>query len=156
MRKDLKVKAIPVPEGSDHPEPPHGMGLLPIHEFTMGLIAPKGKGKTTTIINLLDFYKGYFHQIWVFSPTIKSDVKWKYAQNQETLGENTKLKQFVLDCKKKQVQKKHCCKARLRRSKIKVCYKTWIKIYCSTITRSTICGRVSGLSPCKLQKAVAS
>jgi hypothetical protein len=23
MRKDLKVKAIPVPEGSDHPEPPH-------------------------------------------------------------------------------------------------------------------------------------
>ena len=102
MRKDLKVKAIPVPEGSDHPEPPHGMGLLPIHEFTMGLIAPKGKGKTTTIINLLDFYKGYFHQIWVFSPTIKSDVKWKYAQNQETLGENTKLKQFVLDCKKKQ------------------------------------------------------
>jgi len=41
----------------------------------MGLIAPKGAGKTTVICNLLEFYKGYFHTILVFSPTILSDEK---------------------------------------------------------------------------------
>ncbi len=52
----LEIVPVPVPPGSDHPPPPYGNGLLPVHEFTMGLIAPKGKGKTTTIINLLEFY----------------------------------------------------------------------------------------------------
>lgn len=56
----LEVVPVPVPKGSDHPPPPYGNGLLPVHEFTMGLIAPKGKGKTTTIINLLEFYSVSF------------------------------------------------------------------------------------------------
>jgi len=98
----LKVSKIPTPIGSEHPDPPHGYNIMPIHEFTMGLIAPKGKGKTTTIINLLRIYRGYFHQIWVFSPTIKSDVKWKYAKDQDSLVENVALKQFVTSVKNKQ------------------------------------------------------
>lgn len=32
------------------------------------------RGKTTTIVNLLDFYKGYFHTILVFSPTVESGI----------------------------------------------------------------------------------
>lgn len=84
------VKAVPVPLGYKHPAPAYE--ALPTHEFTMGLIAPKGAGKVcffinfpTTVIclqtilisgNLLSFYKNYFHTILVFSPTIHSDEKW--------------------------------------------------------------------------------
>lgn len=69
--KAALVKPIPVPLGYKHPAPAYD--ALPTHEFTMGLIAPKGAGKTTVICNLLNFYKGYFHTILVFSPTIHSD-----------------------------------------------------------------------------------
>lgn len=93
--RPLEVVPIPVPKGSDHPPPPYGNGLLPVHEFTMGLIAPKGKGKTTTIINLLEFYSGYFHKIFVLSPTVKSDVKWKYAMKLKVLVENKPLKNWI-------------------------------------------------------------
>jgi Ni2+-binding GTPase involved in maturation of urease and hydrogenase len=71
----LEVKPIPV-SGHEHPSPPHDM--LPRHEFSMGFIAPKGAGKTTTLINLLRFYKGYFHTIVIFSPTVKNDEKWDW------------------------------------------------------------------------------
>jgi hypothetical protein len=40
MKKDvLKVKEIPVPRSSCHELPKHD--VLPSHEFTLGLIAPK-------------------------------------------------------------------------------------------------------------------
>jgi hypothetical protein len=91
----LEVVKIPTPKGSNHPEPPHGEGLLPIHEFTMGLIAPKNKGKTTTIINLLDLYKGYFHKIFILSPTVKSDEKWEFAKKMKVLAENKDLKKWI-------------------------------------------------------------
>lgn len=90
--KPLKVLPIPVPKGNDHPPIEHPQ--LMDHEFTLGkdhfykddypqpqllerdfslgLIAPKGCGKTTMICNLLMFYKKYFHTILVFSPTINS------------------------------------------------------------------------------------
>lgn len=73
-QKPLVVNPIPVPSQYKHPPPPYDQ--LPTHEFTMGLIAPKGAGKTTVICNLLHFYKNYFHTILVFSPTINSDEKW--------------------------------------------------------------------------------
>lgn len=61
----------------------------------MGLIAPKGSGKTTLIANLLDFYKGYFHDIYVFSPTLHSDEKWDYVRKRPLRGENVALKKFL-------------------------------------------------------------
>jgi hypothetical protein len=93
--RPLEVVAVPTPKGSDHEPAPHGQGLLPVHEFTMGLIAPKGKGKTTTIINLLEFYRGYFHKVFILSPTVKSDVKWKFAQRLKVLVENKPLKNWL-------------------------------------------------------------
>lgn len=39
----LIVKPIPVPKGFIHPPPKND--ILPSHEFTMGIIAPKGSGK---------------------------------------------------------------------------------------------------------------
>lgn len=75
--KSLVVKPVPVPASSHHPPAP-GDDVLPRHEFTIGIIAPKGSGKTTVIANLLQFYKGYFHTILVFSPTVASDEKWDW------------------------------------------------------------------------------
>lgn len=91
--KDLKVKPIPVPKHVMHPPAPHD--VLPKHEFTMGIIAPKGAGKTTTICNLLMFYKKYFHNIIVFSPTVASDEKWDYVKTLELLSQNEKLQKWV-------------------------------------------------------------
>jgi hypothetical protein len=58
-RKSLEVLPIPVPTKFKHPPPPND--ILPYHEFTLGLIAPKGCGKTTVICNLLEFYKVLLH-----------------------------------------------------------------------------------------------
>jgi len=88
-----KIKKVPVPD-IDHPDAPYTM--LPKHEFTMGLIAPKGSGKTTTIINLLEMYKGYFHTIYVFSPTVASDEKWDYIKNLKgVLRQNVELQNWI-------------------------------------------------------------
>lgn len=70
----LDVKPIPVPASSKHKPVPND--ILPQHPFTIGIIAPKGSGKTTVIANLLNFYRGYYHTILIFSPTVASDEKW--------------------------------------------------------------------------------
>ena len=98
--KDCQVQMIPVPAGYKHPAPVFDQ--LPTHEFTMGLIAPKGCGKTTVICNLLKFYAGYFHTILVFSPTILSDEKWDWVKAQKLLVENTPLKKWLRDQAKKE------------------------------------------------------
>lgn len=93
-RSDLKVNPVPVPVEAQHPNVPFPE-ILPQHEFTLGMIAPKGSGKTTLIANLLDFYAGYFHRITVFSPTIYSDEKWDYVRKRPLLAENVELKKFL-------------------------------------------------------------
>lgn len=95
----LQVKPVPVPPGCDHPEPPND--VLPKHEFTLGLIAPKGAGKTTLIANLLYFYKGYFNDIFVFSPTVLSDEKWDWMKQQKLIVENRPLKKWIAEEKKR-------------------------------------------------------
>jgi hypothetical protein len=94
----LEVLPIPVPRGNQHPLP--RSEALPKHEFSMGIIAPKGSGKTTVICNLLKFYKGYFHTIIVFSPTVASDDKWDYIKQQPLLAENVALKKWLIDISK--------------------------------------------------------
>jgi energy-coupling factor transporter ATP-binding protein EcfA2 len=95
----LSVDMIPVPRGYIHPPAPDER--LPKHEFTLGLIAPKGSGKTTLIVNLLKFYKGYFHNILVFSPTVASDEKWDLVKQLPLLGDNKPLKDWIKKMEKK-------------------------------------------------------
>jgi hypothetical protein len=90
---DLKITAIPVPPNSFHPDPPDLR--LPKHEFVWTLTAPPGKGKTTTMLNLLKFYKYYFHRIIIASPSIRSDEKFKWLKKQNLLAENKKLKNWL-------------------------------------------------------------
>ena len=89
----LQIKEIPVPTGCDHPSPPST--ILPKHEFTMGIIAPKGQGKTTLMINFILFYKNFFNKIIIMSPTIKNDPKWEYLKEQDMLVENKPLKELL-------------------------------------------------------------
>lgn len=98
--KPLLVKPIPVPSTSHHPPPPSD--VLPKHEFTIGIIAPKGSGKTTVIANLLHFYRNYFHTILVFSPTVASDEKWDWVKSQKLLVENKPLQQWIKSLEKKE------------------------------------------------------
>jgi hypothetical protein len=93
---NVEIKPVPVPN-EDHPPPFND--VLPKHEFTMGLIAPKGAGKTTVICNLLKFYKKYFHSIVIFSPTVENDEKWNWVKNQDLLLENLPLKKFIKQLK---------------------------------------------------------
>lgn len=90
---DLRIKEIPVPKGHKHPKP--RSSILPTHEFTFGVVAPKGQGKTTLLMNLIMFYKDYFNQIIVFSPTARNDEKWLFLKDQDVLVENVKLKKFL-------------------------------------------------------------
>jgi len=92
----LNITKIPVDPRSEHPPPPHGQGIMPIHEFTMGLVAPKGSGKTNTAGNLLRIYRGYFNNIYVFSPSIKTDEKWRHIKKMKLRVENKKLKSYVI------------------------------------------------------------
>jgi len=52
------------------------------HPHSLLIIAPKGGGKSTLIINCLikkSFYKGYFDKIYIWSPTMKLDDKFNNA-----------------------------------------------------------------------------
>jgi hypothetical protein len=94
-RHDLTIRPVPVPVHAKHPPPPRGGDILMDHEFTLGFIAPKGSGKTTAICNILDFYRGYFHTITVFSPTLECDEKWDWVKRQPLLAENKALRRFL-------------------------------------------------------------
>jgi hypothetical protein len=89
----LKIEPVKVPRGYIHPMPKDD--VLPRHEFSLGLVAPKGSGKTTVLVNLLQFYKGYFHSILVFSPTVASDEKWDFIKEQDLLADNIALKKWL-------------------------------------------------------------
>jgi hypothetical protein len=89
-----EIKAIPVPKGNEHPCPKYSP-ILPRHEFTWGVISPKGAGKTTFIINMLELYSGYFNEIIIFSPTLLNDDKWDYAKKLPLREENKPLLKFL-------------------------------------------------------------
>lgn len=93
MSKRIKLFEIPVDKTNKHPKPPNH--VLPNHEFTMGIIAPKGSGKTTLICNLLYLYRGFFNQIYVFSPTVKNDEKWDWLKKQKILIKNEALEKWL-------------------------------------------------------------
>jgi hypothetical protein len=43
----------------------------------------------------MEFYKGMFHTIIVFSPTVSSDEKWDYIKKRPLLVENIPLKEWI-------------------------------------------------------------
>ena len=51
--------------------------LIPKHPFSLLINSSKGAGKSTLLMNMLMFYKGLFHRIILFSPTVFLDEKWQ-------------------------------------------------------------------------------
>jgi len=93
--KDLKIDLIESANKISHPPAYHS--ILPKHEFSMLIVAPKGSGKTNFLCNLiLKHYKGYFHRIIVCSPTIDNDDKWDIVKGtKHLLAENKKLEKIA-------------------------------------------------------------
>jgi len=74
--KSVEIKPI-IEEKDCYEEPPHENLLAP--PFSMLFVAKPGSGKSTTLLNLLRWYAGYFDQIFIISPTIGVDSSWVYA-----------------------------------------------------------------------------
>lgn len=94
---DLKIDNIEPKNGLKHP--PVYNSILPQHEFSMLIVAPKGSGKTNFICNLLlKHYKKYFHRVLVCSPSIDSDEKWDVVKKtRDIIRENVKLQKILAD-----------------------------------------------------------
>lgn len=107
-RKHETLKIIPIKakNGFCHPDVRHS--VLPQHEFSMLIVAPKGSGKTNFICNLLlNHYKGYFHNVLICSPTIDNDEKWDIIKDTDhILKENKKLKKIQKQNLKKEDESK--------------------------------------------------
>ena len=98
MKKKSDVKITDVLNGKGYKHPQHDYTwILPEHEFTLFLVAPRKSGKTNLIVYIiLHFLSGYFHQILVCSPSVKSDQKWDLVKNKKgLLKENKILRQYL-------------------------------------------------------------
>ena len=72
--KDLTVKPV-FNVKDDYSEPPNP-NLLRM-PFSLLEIAPKGSGKTVLLNNLMMWYHEYFDNIFIWSPTVNLDRKWR-------------------------------------------------------------------------------
>lgn len=75
-----RTRVLPVPEKPDPLVETVNRHLpvpLPHLHFILQMIAPRGSGKTTVLINFLQrFYYQTFDEVYVVSPTLKNDSKW--------------------------------------------------------------------------------
>lgn len=51
---------------------------------------------------MLDFYREYFHEIWVLSPSVDADEKWDWVKRQALVAENLALKRYLQSKQKDQ------------------------------------------------------
>lgn len=102
------LKIVPIQSKTPYQHPPVQHSVLPQHEFSMLIVAPKGSGKTNFICNLLlNHYKSYFHNVLICSPTIDNDEKWDVVkETKHVLKENKKLQKIILRYLKKGEQNK--------------------------------------------------
>lgn len=100
------IQNIEPANAGNHPTVPYPH-VLPQHPFTMGIVAPKGSGKTTLLCNMvMHLYKGYFHRVIVFSPTVENDPKWDVVKKTKHILKFNKRYYKLLKKIKKEEQKK--------------------------------------------------
>lgn len=90
-----EIKAIPGDEGSSR----RYDEFLPPVPFSGFLIANKGSGKTTAIVNLIEMYQDRFEfkafdKIFVISGSINSDKKWQFLMNKKIIKKKDCLNDF--------------------------------------------------------------
>lgn len=97
MPKDLRIIPISRKNTMSFPKVEQPDVMMQ-HPYSMLIVAPKGSGKTNLICNLImNHYKGYFHQIWVCSPTVDNDDKWDEVKDTKGLISQNKMKMKLLD-----------------------------------------------------------
>lgn len=97
MDKDLRIVPIQQKDTMSFPKVKSSEVMMQ-HPFSLLNVAPKGSGKTNLICNLImNHYKGYFHQIWVCSPTVDNDDKWDVVKATKGLVSKNKLKLKLFD-----------------------------------------------------------
>lgn len=117
---DTKIKPLVKVEDCYIP-PPHENLLAP--PFSLLMNGKPGSGKSTTLLNLLNFYKGYFDNIFIWSPTIYLDESWKIAIKDKMIPglkkenifrsfKETELKNIMKQIKRVNKQKKQMDKVR--------------------------------------------
>lgn len=105
LKDDSFLKVVPISEGiNPHPDPPHDNLLK--HPFSLALVSPKGAGKTTIAGNLLRMYQKYFEDVFVFSPTLMNDPKWKTIKKMDLLSKNKRLSKFLAKVAKEEDKKR--------------------------------------------------
>lgn len=82
---DLRVYEVKPPneKSQDDEKPKQIDSALLHHPFRLGIVAPSRSGKTNLLVNLLlrnDFYRKYFHYIYVWTPTFFDDDKWRLVE----------------------------------------------------------------------------
>jgi hypothetical protein len=93
----LSIKPIKPNHQGKHPPVKHPQVMMQ-HEFSCLIVAPKGSGKTNLICNLLlNHYKGYFHKVWVCSPTVANDDKWDVVKDTKHILVENKKKLKAMD-----------------------------------------------------------
>lgn len=89
MSEDLKINKIETNKKNIKVRPLMSAGVIPSHPKRVIVSGPSGSGKTNLFMNLMtrpEFYgkddnsKHYFDEIYVFSPTGKSDDLMEYLQ----------------------------------------------------------------------------
>lgn len=65
------------------------------HPFSLGLIGCKGSGKSTFLGNILQLYKDFFDDIYVFSPTSKLDPTFKQIIKIMNIPKSHLIKNFT-------------------------------------------------------------
>ena len=69
--KPIELKGLTCKQG-------HYGDIVPKLPMRSMLVAPSGAGKTVLLTNMiLDIYKGCFSKIYIWSPSIYVDSKWK-------------------------------------------------------------------------------
>jgi hypothetical protein len=99
-RKSVDLLSVdPIQDASGYQQPAPSHPHLLQHPFSCMITAPKGSGKTTLICNLLlKQYKGYFHKVYVFSPTVANDTKWDVVRHTDGIvKKNKKLEKLKKD-----------------------------------------------------------
>lgn len=93
-KNNAEIVVVGADQTARHPEPKYENLLR--HEFSLLLVAPPGQGKTNLICNfLLNHYKGYFHEIFVSSPSVETDDKWEYVKKQRKILVRNKHKDKI-------------------------------------------------------------
>ncbi len=78
MKTDIDTTIIPTISLDQAYEEPPNECLLKT-PYNLLIIAQKGSGKSTVLINLVEFYSGYFDELFIISPTLMNDDNWKEA-----------------------------------------------------------------------------